>query len=167
MRVAWILLLAVPALLFVACGDDDDDDDVEGGATIDQLGDQSVNDHGTEDVSGESEVEFEADDFYFGPTFLRGEPGQTLTLQIENEGDTRHNITIDEANLDEDIDAGQTASVEVTFPEEGVILFYCKYHRAQGMVGELLVGDAQPTAVAIPGSSGTPGAVQDDPYNPY
>jgi hypothetical protein len=35
------------------------------------------------------------------------------------------------------------------------------------MVGELLVGDAQPTAVAIPGSSGTPGAVGADPYNPY
>ena len=42
-------------------------------------------DHGTKDVRKLSKLELEADDYYFGPTFLRGNPGQKLTLMIENE----------------------------------------------------------------------------------
>ena len=42
-------------------------------------------DHGTKDVRKLSTLELEADDYYFAPTFLRGAPGQTLTLMIENE----------------------------------------------------------------------------------
>jgi YVTN family beta-propeller protein len=33
-------------------------------------------DHGTKDVRTLSKLELEADDYYFGPTFLRGNPGQ-------------------------------------------------------------------------------------------
>src|SRR5215216_7847913 len=51
-------------------------------------------DHETKDVSGESEVEVEADDYYFEPTILEGKPGQKLTIEIENEGEAEHNLTI-------------------------------------------------------------------------
>jgi plastocyanin len=132
-------------LLAGACGDDDDDAD-----KIDKLGDQQVNDHGTEDVTGKSEVEFETDNFYFGPTFLRGAAGQTLKLEIENEGDAKHNFTLMGSAIDTDIEPGAKAEIQVTFPASGVALFFCKYHRAQGMVGELLVGAAQPAAVTAP-----------------
>jgi plastocyanin len=167
MRSLCLILAAIPALiLFPACGGDDDDDD----GVLDRLGNQAVNDHGTLDATGESEIEFEADDVYFDPTFLRGEAGQKLTLKIQNDGNARHNFSIPSQNLDQDIEAGAETTVEITFPQSGVALFLCKYHQGQGMVGELLSGDAQPTAVAgapSPGSSGTPGATGTISYDPY
>ena len=163
MRARSLLLVAAPfVLVAAACGDDDDDEGV-----LDRLGNQAVNDHGTLDATGESEVDFEADDVYFNPTFLRGEAGQKLTLRIENEGNAKHNFSIPSQNIDQDIEAGEETTVEITFPQGGVALFLCKYHQGQGMVGELLSGDAQPTEVALPASTGTPGAVGADPYNPY
>src|SRR5262245_33329950 len=41
-----------------------------------QLGSLTYNDRGTQSVVGKSELELEADDAYFSPTFLRGSPGQ-------------------------------------------------------------------------------------------
>lgn len=150
------LLAALP--LFAACGGDDDDDDVGGnGDKITTLGSQPVNDHGTRDVKGMSSLELEADDFYFSPTFLRGEAGQKLTLKIENESATKHNISIRSASIDKDIEAKGSVEVEVTFPAEGVLLFGCKYHGTSGMVGELLVGNAHPQAPVASGSPGSSG----------
>ena len=43
--------------------------------------------HGTKDVSGETgKVEIEMYDDYFEPTILKGTPGQTVTLELKNEG---------------------------------------------------------------------------------
>ena len=50
-----------------------------------------------------TEVELEADAYYFKPTFLQGAPGQKLTLEIENESGTLHNISMPEQQLDVDI----------------------------------------------------------------
>jgi plastocyanin len=165
-RTSLILLVAIPALVAsVACGGDDDD---EGGGEgrVTRLGDQPVNDHGTRDVTGGADLEINAGDFYFEPTFVRGTPGQKLRLRIENRGEVIHNFSL-AGGLDEDVRAGEALEAELTFPEGGVVLFLCKYHQGQGMVGELLSGDAQPTAVAAPSTAATPGAVGADPYNPY
>jgi YVTN family beta-propeller protein len=51
-----------------------------------------VSDHGTMEVAGLVEIALEADDYYFAPTFLHGEPGQSLTLVVENESGTLHNL---------------------------------------------------------------------------
>ncbi|MGH2607746.1 MAG: plastocyanin/azurin family copper-binding protein [Tepidiformaceae bacterium] len=166
---AWPILLALPLAFAVACGGDDDDDDDTGGTSdghVTQLGDQTVNDRGTVDASGNSGLEFQAGDFYFEPTFVRGTPGQKLTLRVENTGGVIHNVSL-AGGTDVDVKAGEAVDVELTFPESGVALFFCKYHAGQGMVGELLTGDAQPTAVAIPSPAATPGGVGADPYNPY
>ena len=61
----------------------------------------------------------EADDYYFGPTFLRGKPGQRVRLRIENESSTLHNITIPALRIDRDIPPNGKAEVEVTFPRAG------------------------------------------------
>ena len=61
--------------------------------------------HGTKDARTLSKLELETDDYYFGLTFLRGNPGQKLTLMIENEVSTLHNITISALGIDKDIAA--------------------------------------------------------------
>jgi YVTN family beta-propeller protein len=59
--------------------------------------------HGTKDVRNLSKLELEADDYYFSPTFLRGKPGQKLTLLVESEARTLHNMSISSLGIDKDI----------------------------------------------------------------
>jgi YVTN family beta-propeller protein len=108
------------------------------------LGALTFADHGTKDVTGQAELDLEADDYYFAPTFLRGEPGQTLTLEVENESGTLHNLSIPALQIDQDIPPKGTVKIEVTFPPSGVVPFFCKFHTALDMNGALLAGDAAP-----------------------
>jgi predicted lipoprotein with Yx(FWY)xxD motif len=112
------------------------------------LGDQTFTEKGTKDASGMASLEIEADNFYFEPTFVRGTAGQRLTLQVTNDSSTLHNISVPALLIDKDIAANSNAEVDVTLPQSGVLLFICKLHTAQGMNGELLVGDAQPQAAS-------------------
>ena len=135
--------LLVVLVLGAACSKSSSSESTEegggGGGQI-KIGSDTANDHGTAAVSGGS-FELEADndggEFYFKPTILTGKAGQKVTLEIKNEGDTEHNFAIDDQKIDQDLDAGKSADVDVTFPQSGVVEFYCKFHRASGMAGEL------------------------------
>ena len=100
--------------------------------------------HGSAEVAGMPGFELELDDSYFGPTVLQGEPGQSLTLSLHNEGKLPHTFTIDGVVpeiVDEQLQPGDKGvTTEVTFPESGTTAFYCRFHRDQGMVGALSVG---------------------------
>jgi YVTN family beta-propeller protein len=102
----------------------------------------AFSDHGTREVKGQTELELEADDYYFAPTFLRGEPGQKLKLAIDNESGMLHNLSIPAQGIDQDVPPKGKVEVEITFPQSGVVPFFCKFHAALGMRGEFLVGDA-------------------------
>jgi plastocyanin len=135
-RWVWIALaiaLGIVSMVLVASCGGNDEESSEGGTTT--IGDVAANDHGTKDVSGESKVEVELDDDYFEPTVLEGKPGERVTLELKNEGGSEHNLTIDELQIDQDVEPGDEAEVEVTFPESGTLTFFCKYHRGQGMAG--------------------------------
>ena len=132
-------------MLVAACGGGGDDGGPEAGngaertITIEGV---PVNDHGTKEVSGTAELEL--GDNYFAPTILVGAPGATVKLNLVNNGALEHNITADIPQveavvpLDQDVRSdGGTASVEVTFPESGDLMFICKYHEGDGMVGVL------------------------------
>jgi plastocyanin len=99
-----------------------------------------ANDHGTKTVSRGGKTEVELDDFYFEPTVLQGKPGQTVELELKNEGQTEHTFTIDSQSVDQELGPGEEAEVEVKFPKSGVVSFYCKFHKRDGMAGGLAVG---------------------------
>ena len=109
------------------------------------LGGVTYADHGTKDVQNRSRLELEADDYYFSPTFLRGKPGQKLTLVVESEASTLHNISLPALGIDKDIPPKGKVQVDVTFPVSGVLAFSCKFHGPLGMNGQLLAGDAAPS----------------------
>ncbi len=77
------------------------------------------------------------DNFYFKPTVLKGTPGQKLKIELSNEGSALHNFTLEAQSIDQDVPSGQKAGVTVTLPQSGFLEFFCKYHKALGMVGEL------------------------------
>jgi plastocyanin len=119
-------------LVAAACGGD------ERGGSVTVSG-EKANDHGSQDVSGETEVDLELDNFYFAPTVLTGSAGETLTVQLENEGDAEHNFSLADQGIDQDVETGEKAEVSVTFPDSGTLVFFCKYHQDMGMRGALRV----------------------------
>jgi plastocyanin len=126
----------------------------EGGTAT--IAGQEATSHGSEDVTGTDEVELELDDFYFEPTVLEGEAGQTLTVSMFNEGDAAHTFTIDELQIDEELQPGdEGVTAEVTFPDSGALVFYCRFHVGGGMLGGLSVGgDLNAASGASGGGSG-------------
>jgi plastocyanin len=96
-----------------------------------------VNNHGTKDVKDGDSIEVEADDFYFGPTFIKGPAGAKLTVELHNEGKAKHTFTIDDQKIDQQLDPDAKANVSVTLPASGVLVYYCQFHQNQGMQGAL------------------------------
>jgi plastocyanin len=122
-----------------------------------QIGQVRYANWGVRDAIGDKTRDLDAGDFYFKGTFIRGDPGQKLTLQMNNPAQQVHNISIPEQVLDQDLPPGlDRVNVDVTFPMSGGVQFFCKYHTARGMNGLLLVGDVPPLSVPSPSPSPSP-----------
>jgi plastocyanin len=93
----------------------------------------------TGDASGASTFDVSANNFFFSPNQISGTAGQKVTFHITNAGDTTHNFSITAQNVSENIDAGQSVDVDVTFPSSGTVGFFCSFHQSLGMTGELTV----------------------------
>ena len=159
-KLAACVLVAI--LVFAACGDDDDDTstgsgDASGsGSTAEDAPvtlEGQVNNHGTEDLGSGDELQLEADDFYFGPTFVKAEAGKTVKVEIKNEGDATHTFTIDGTDVDVEVPAGEDAEAEVELPESGATRFYCRFHSGQGMQGAFFFNEGDKVGAST-GSSG-------------
>ena len=97
--------------------------------------------HGTKDVSGETgKVEVEMYDNYFEPTVLKGDPGQKVTIELKNVGKAAHTFTLTEQSVDREVQPGDEAEADITFPQSGELSFICKFHKNSGMVGALEAG---------------------------
>jgi plastocyanin len=101
---------------------------------------EEANNHGTRDARIADPVELELNDFYFAPTVLTGAVDQHLSIVLVNKGETTHTFTIDALGIDTEVAQGGRRETEVTFPEFGTLLFYCRFHSASGMRGGLSVG---------------------------
>jgi plastocyanin len=121
---------------------DHEEDAGEGHAeqgTVTIEGEEATN-HGSAKVAGQDEFELELDDNYFGPTVLKGEADQTITLTLHNEGQNPHTFTVDDVNVDEELQPGdEGVTVDIAFPPSGSLTFYCRFHRGSGMLGSLSV----------------------------
>jgi plastocyanin len=119
-----------------------------------------VNNHGTGKVKGDA-VELEAHNFYFDKTFIKGKPGTTVGVTIDNEGSVDHTFTIDAQGVDEQLAPGDSIDVDVKIPKNGKpAAFYCRFHKSQGMQGALF---SKPGGKAA--SSGASGGTTDTTSN--
>jgi plastocyanin len=111
---ALVLALALP---LAGCGDDDD-----GGGD-----DAAADEQGS--PSGPTSA-ITARDFAFDPSEVTLEAGREVALVLTNEDDVEHNITVEDLEVDEDADGGETGQATVT-PDAGTYDFSCKYHPNQ------------------------------------
>jgi len=129
----------------------------------------TVNDHGTKEAGSGGEVEMELDDFYFGPTFVRGLPTTAYTLKLKNEGEVVHTFTVDGFPVDVTVQPGATADASLSLPASGAVRFYCRFHAGQGMQGAfyLNAGDTVAnlgTSIGSGGASSAPAGDGDGAY---
>ena len=101
------------------------------------LGD-SVKDHGSARAPGTA-ISLEAGDAFFAPTCITGVSAGKVKVTIKNTGSALHNFSIPEQEIDVDVPAGKTITVDVDALSASTI-FNCKYHRTSGMVGAFLQG---------------------------
>ena len=95
------------SLLGAACGGGDDGDSGgEGG--------------------GSETTTLTAAEFAFEPSSLTVASGGSI--EFTNEDDAEHNITAEEAGIDEDVDAGGSVTVDLSNVEAGTYDFLCEYH---------------------------------------
>jgi len=120
-------------LVAAACGGDNKSSSSSAPVSISG----KVNNHGTKDVKDGDSIEMETDDYYFGPTFIKGPPGAKITVELANEGKATHTFTIDDQKIDQKLAPDAKANVSVTLPASGVLVYYCQFHQNQGMQGAL------------------------------
>lgn len=130
-----VMTVALVALMATGCGGGD------GGAKsesppVSLAG--TTNAHGT-GVAKEG-LEVEADDFYFGPTFVKASANQQFTLKVKNEGKASHTFTSPDLKVDEELAPGAEKTITISAPASGFVEFHCRFHQGQGMQGAIFVG---------------------------
>src|SRR5262245_44035254 len=146
-RIQGVVVITGISLLFVAAGCGGGSKSSSGGeseeTTSTTIMGTQFKSHGTKDVSNETgKVEIELYNYYFEPTILKGKPGQTVELELKNEGSTTHTFTLAEQSINKEIQPGDETETEVKFPQSGELKFVCGFHQGQGMIGALVTSAA-------------------------
>ena len=126
MRKQWLTLMSVAlvaVLALAACGSGDDDDD-----------------SGNTELTG-TPVSMK-DSMRFDPDTLTVKAGEEVQIALSNDGAIKHNMSIDDADVDQDLDGGDSKTVTFTAPASpGEYKIYCNIpgHEAAGMEATLIV----------------------------
>ena len=108
-RKSWLAVgLTVVALMGAACGGDSNGD-----------GEAASGDGG-------GATTLTAAEFAWDPSTLTASAGGSI--ELVNEDEAKHNLTIEDAGVDEDVDGGQSVTVDLGDVEAGSYEFVCEYH---------------------------------------
>jgi plastocyanin len=120
-RWGFFALLAAFLMIAAACGDKSDPGSGDGG-------------------TGGRAITVVATDFKFDTKTIEVEPGETISLTLQNDGEAPHTFDSDGVGIDVATDPGSSASGDFTAPNEaGTFEFHCDVHPTQ-MKGEIVVG---------------------------
>jgi plastocyanin len=106
-------------------------------------------------------VEVTSYDSYFEPKDVTIPADTDVTFILPNKGVTLHNFSIDELDIDVDIEPGATEETVINAPA-GEYEYYCNVpgHKQAGMVGTLIV--SEDAAAAPAGATPVPAAAEQD-----
>ena len=77
--------------------------------------------------------------FVFDPVDLSFGAGEVVSFSLVGDA-TFHTFTVEELDIDVDVDGGETVSFDFTFDQPGTYTLICIPHQALGMVGTITVG---------------------------
>jgi len=90
--------------------------------------------------SGGNAVSLDAQSSQFMPATITAKAGDKITVTIHNKDGYEHNFSVSELSVSQDVEKGDTKSVTFTASGTTNLQFFCKYHKAKGMVGVLNLG---------------------------
>ncbi|MFC7078813.1 halocyanin domain-containing protein [Halorussus caseinilyticus] len=108
----------------------------------------TTNYDGVVDETGKSEVTIEVGtkgntgNFAFGPAAVRVDPGTKVVWEWTGKGST-HNVVAENGDFESELVSEEGHTFEYTPEESGVVKYACTPHKAMGMKGALVVGDAE------------------------
>jgi nitrite reductase (NO-forming) len=105
---------------------------------------------------GGVQVAVDAQNFQFTPSTITVKPGDKVTVTVSNKDSFEHNFSISDLTVSQDVAANATQMVSFTATSSN-LQFFCKYHKAKGMVGTLDVGAAN-SVPSAPASAPSPAA---------
>ncbi|QLG27939.1 halocyanin domain-containing protein [Halorarum halophilum] len=108
-----------------------------------------VDERGTDAVTVAVGVDANGGAFGFGPPAVRVDPGTEVTWEWTGNGGS-HNVVAEDGSFGSEYDDAAGTTFAYTPTESGVIRYACAPHKAMGMRGTLVVGDA---AVTFPGGA--------------
>lgn len=86
-------------------------------------------------------LDIQAGDNFFTPTFIRTVAGATILVTVKNIGVGVHTFTISGSGVNIVLTTpGESGTATFVMPVTGSLTFVCTYHRAIGMQGALYVG---------------------------
>ncbi|WP_049936237.1 halocyanin domain-containing protein [Haloplanus natans] len=113
-----------------------------------------VHDHtGSGEVTVEVGVEANQGAFGFGPAAIQVDPGTTVVWEWTGEGGV-HNVAADSGNFSSELKQEAGFTFEHTFESSGAVKYFCQPHKALGMKGVVVVGDAVPDGAEVVAGSG-------------
>ena len=127
-RLVMLLVVGVLALAAAGCGGDEGGGDSASATTAAPE---------TTAGGGENETQLTASGFAWDPDSLQLTAGAEARVEVTNEDQATHSFTFAEGSADQDIAAGEDATVAFTAPAAGSYQFRCKYHPA--MTGTVTV----------------------------
>ncbi|MEY2425212.1 MAG: Cupredoxin-like domain [Actinomycetota bacterium] len=113
-------------MALAGCGDDNKSGDDASGATTTEAA-----------AAAGTTLTLVATNFQFDQTTLTAKADEAVKFVIKNEGDVEHNLTIEDLDVNKDVEAGESADQTVT-PAAGTYEYHCEYHPAK-MKGTLTV----------------------------
>lgn len=92
-------------------------------------------------VAGARTIDLAAGDFAFKPAEITVKAGETVNLQLINQGAVIHDLYLTAGGLWVVAQPGQTATAGIRFDRPGTYQFYCTVpgHAEAGMVGRVVV----------------------------
>ena len=115
----------------------------------------TVNNKGTTTLSAGA-LTITQEDFSFSPTFVKAGAGATVAITLKNEGKAPHTFTIDSLSVDQVVQPGSTATVNLRLPAGGTVGWYCRFHKSSGMQGAFVLPGASQSGPATTNPSPSP-----------
>lgn len=141
MRKACVVLAAILLMLAGACASDEGGENITAASPDTSTAASQPPSGECTDLTGNASgapIEQMDSPFRFDPACAIIKTSQGLS--IVNNGSVTHNLSVEGfAGIDVDVEPGQTNNTETTGLEAGTYAFFCKFHRASGMEGELRV----------------------------
>ncbi|MFB6102843.1 MAG: halocyanin domain-containing protein [Haloplanus sp.] len=115
--------------------------------------------NGVVDLTGSGEVtvdvgvEANQGTFGFGPAAIKVDTGTTVVWKWTGNGG-QHNVAANSGDFSSDLSAEAGHTFKQTFDSKGVVKYYCQPHKALGMKGVVVVGDAVPDGAEVVSGGG-------------